>query len=602
MDSKSKADLKKALTWIKQGKTQKAQRLLTKMLRRQARNAPAWFLLSYTLDNPKQQQYALEQAMRADPEYVRAKQRLEKLQGRSVEETASAPAFFPVEEPEPPLPAADGFLDATPGAPAEPLLPRSEEPAERPRRKILTLALVGLLLFVAVILGLAAMRIYSTQVSAPPPSATAASSATLPATITPTLALTGTPSPTATAGFRPPLVDAETLAQMETIQGQVSAVRGLQVNAEVANSMLPENTAAIVLANAYSDAEKEEQGEAQEELLKAFGLLAGRDSLRDYELNRQVDPLGGFYIPAQNTIYLVGDSFSGPLTYAYSRLFARALLTQSYPFLRVLDADCTVFTDACRAWAALAAGDAGLTAAQWLQANPDEQLLQELENLAPDPALMQSQEPAEFVRRELDFPGGRGLGFVQSLFDLGGWAQVDEAYAAPPVSSEQVLHTEKYLAGEGPLDLSDVSFRAGLGSAWEPLGYGSLGEWLTYLVLTSNTRAEARLPEETASAAAAGWGGDLFQAYLRESDGAVALAAHWVMDSAEDARELGAALAEHLALRFAQAANPLRTGQCWVGEGRRACLFVDGAEALWLLGPDEIVVIQVMLAHYPQFQ
>src|SRR3972149_8282994 len=239
MDSKSKADLKKALTWIKQGKTQKAQRLLTKLPPRQARSAPAWFLLSYTLDNPKQQQYALEQAMRADPEYVRAKQRLEKLPGRSVEETAAAPAFFPVEEPEPPLPAADGFLDATPGAPAEPLLPRSEEPAERPRRKILTLALVGLLLFVAVILGLAAMRIYSTQVSAPPPSATAASSATLPATITPTLALTGTPSPTATAGFRPPLVDAETLAQMETIQGQVSAGRGLQASSEVAKSMLP---------------------------------------------------------------------------------------------------------------------------------------------------------------------------------------------------------------------------------------------------------------------------------------------------------------------------------------------------------------------------
>src|SRR3990172_3241062 len=86
MDRKVQAGLKKALGWIKQGKLDKARPLLVGLLRGEPQNPQAWYLLSYTLDDPQRKQYALLQALRADPDFARAGERLEKVRGGEVGE------------------------------------------------------------------------------------------------------------------------------------------------------------------------------------------------------------------------------------------------------------------------------------------------------------------------------------------------------------------------------------------------------------------------------------------------------------------------------------------------------------------------------------
>jgi len=58
-------------------------------------------------------------------------------------------------------------------------------------------------------------------------------------------------------------------------------------------------------------------------------------------------------------------------------------------------------------------------------------------------------------------PYSDGPAFVRSLRERGGWAAVDEAYAAPPESTEQVIHPEKY--GEDPPTAVTVRDRSGDG-------------------------------------------------------------------------------------------------------------------------------------------
>ena len=84
------------------------------------------------------------------------------------------------------------------------------------------------------------------------------------------------------------------------------------------------------------------------------------------------------------------------------------------------------------------------------------------------------------------------------------WKGVNKILISPPVSSEQVLHPEKYLKKEMPVRV-DIRFK--------PEGYtlchsGVIGEYyLNILVLTRNTYKDF----------AAGWGGDRFEIYRDES-------------------------------------------------------------------------------------
>ena len=600
MDRNARANLKKALNWIKQGRIDKARPVLAALLRRDAHNEQAWFLLSYTIDDPQRQEFALLQALRANPEFRRAQERLGKLRAGAFPTGARAIPEEKASAPEQPI-------EDLAAAQVEPLgdtevLAGEVEPAERARASSRRL-LRSLLLLVAIgFLGFLATQPFPFPASVAQPSAMPFASATLKATFTPTLGATQAHTSTATAEINAPPVDPETLAQMQGIQQQVGALRGLGASQEVTNALVPESSAAIAFAAVYFEPSDAGQLEGEEHVLRALGLLSASDILVDYDLDRHVDPQGGYYVSGQNRIFLVGETFSGQLPYVYAGLFARVLISQNYPAVQAVTEECSILSDSCRAVRALVGGDIALLGLQWLGTQASEELAVAVENRPDVPLLFHGKPPAEFALLDLAFPAERGVSFIQTVFDLGGWGEVNSLYSNLPLSSEQILHPEKYLTGEAPVMVIDPGFGPVFGSAWVSLGSGTLGEWLTTQVLASGVQPETRLPGDLAGAAAAGWGGDLFQAYLRERDGAVALAAHWVMDGAEDATELAAALANYLGLRFAEAASRVGSGACWAGDGRRACLYADGAEVLWLLGPDEIVVIQVMLAHYPQLQ
>ena len=123
-----------------------------------------------------------------------------------------------------------------------------------------------------------------------------------------------------------------------------------------------------------------------------------------------------------------------------------------------------------------------------------------------------------FVEAGFLFPYVQGTRFAAALWDQGGWAAVNGAYAAPPDSTSQVLHPERYLAREPippPQDLEPV--RALLADRWESSVEEAVGEFaIRYLLSGVTTAAEAK-------SVAAQWRGDRVLVLDRRAGGGTAL-------------------------------------------------------------------------------
>jgi hypothetical protein len=115
------------------------------------------------------------------------------------------------------------------------------------------------------------------------------------------------------------------------------------------------------------------------------------------------------------------------------------------------------------------------------------------------------------VREAMMFPYQAGLSFVAALRRRQPWSAVDAAFAKPPKSTEQILHPEKYQAGENPVPVaitvpaSLATWQIGQETVWGELGF-------TLFLRTHG------VDSAQASIAGEGWGGDRVVSLIRPND------------------------------------------------------------------------------------
>jgi hypothetical protein len=153
------------------------------------------------------------------------------------------------------------------------------------------------------------------------------------------------------------------------------------------------------------------------------------------------------------------------------------------------------------------------------------------------PVLMSA--PA-LIRQRLIFPYMRGLVFLGELYRAGGFPLVNQVYSHPPATSEQILHAEKYVAGEGSVAVRAPTPPPG----YDALVSGQVGELQIMAVL------ERCLPADQARRAAAGWGGDAFT--IARSGNNPALLWSTVWDTETDAAEFEGALRAYVSCTRAE--------------------------------------------------
>ena len=156
-----------------------------------------------------------------------------------------------------------------------------------------------------------------------------------------------------------------------------------------------------------------------------------------------------------------------------------------------------------------------------------------LESLSYDTSILDAAP--RWIQQDLAFPYEHGLVFTAFLVNEGGLKAVDEVYLDLPVSSEQILHPEKYVRAEGPSELSVPTVAL---DGWELFDEATFGEWGIRLLLM-----DSLTPGETTQAAA-GWGNDAYTVFLRGEDTAIA----WVYEgeTIEDAEDLANGLVAHI--------------------------------------------------------
>ena len=245
---------------------------------------------------------------------------------------------------------------------------------------------------------------------------------------------------------------------------------------------------------------------ATEKLYQLLGLIPAGSSLRDLYVQLLGSQVAGYYDPETKELYVVSSTGGlGPTErFIFAHEYDHALQDQNFG-LANLGLESIGQGDAALAHLSVAEGDATLLMTLWAQANmtPGEMLAMATDPVAAEQMQIFNKMPL-ILRQTLMFPYTSGLQMVMDAQASGGWKGVDALYAKPPASTEQVLHADKYAAGEAPVEVAfpkDLAKR--LGSGWSVDLQDTLGEFQLETWLESSG-----VPKATATTAAAGWGGD----------------------------------------------------------------------------------------------
>jgi hypothetical protein len=235
---------------------------------------------------------------------------------------------------------------------------------------------------------------------------------------------------------------------------------------------------------------------------------------------------------------------------------------------------------------------------QWLLATYPETAKALMEKAAYP--FVNTVEIPSILNAENTFKSEQGLNFVRYIWQLGGWEQVDLLYDYPPLSTEHILHPDRYLFDDPdvpkPITLYPIhDVLKADDSSWYWVYEDVMGEF--YL----RQHLALQLPFDEVDIAASGWGGDRFLLYTRGSDQAIALVWRLRWDSDEDVRQFDELYEIFLGFYF-QELTPFQQRfaegivSCWEAEteSRAACLYSTASENLVVFAPTRILALALL--------
>lgn len=373
------------------------------------------------------------------------------------------------------------------------------------------------------------------------------------------------------------------------IESQVSEIRGLNKLEDVEHTLISvEGLEQIVVEDFFTD--YSDQDATQDVLvLSSLGLLPGEFDLKGFYESLYSEQISGFYDEEAKEIYVVqGQDFGGGEKLTYSHEFTHVLQDQIYGLnegLGLNEEACEEDSERCAAIQALIEGDASQTEILWFQTHASREDyfdLMDMFELLETPVL-DSAPP--FMSADLYFPYENGLAFVQFLYDQGGFEAVDNAYLAPPLSTEQILHPEKY-PDDVPLQVTLEDLSGVLGSSWTLFDQNVMGEWYTYLILNKSYNQDYQLSESLARDAAEGWGGDAYAFYLDENTNQTIFIMDSIWDTTKDTDEFIAAFEQYASKRWEAVSESSLGADIWQGEGVTVAFWQSGNRTVWVMAPN----------------
>ncbi|MFQ5824078.1 MAG: hypothetical protein ACE5JB_08490 [bacterium] len=146
----------------------------------------------------------------------------------------------------------------------------------------------------------------------------------------------------------------------------------------------------------------------------------------------------------------------------------------------------------------------------------------------------------------------KGMGFIFEI-QKQGWQKVQNLYTNPPNSTEQILHPEKWLAGEQPYMFEWPSFKNNaLFADWVLLEENTIGEIQWRIIFAEYDFAQI------GKAASAGWNGDLYAVFKNKNGKHLLLLLYTSWDSEEEAQEFNSAYQNLLRVKYPDGINNVK--------------------------------------------
>jgi hypothetical protein len=347
-------------------------------------------------------------------------------------------------------------------------------------------------------------------------------------------------------------------------------LRKIPFKHEVKRDVTKREQLKAMLLKEFEEDQTPEEFHANEMAMKAFGLVPRSLDLKSLLVQVYSEEIAAFYDPKTKTMHLIEEpeaKTKAKPTFL-ERLFGKsagfdkdenktviahelthALADQHYD-LDKLQKDAKHDDDRSLALSALIEGEATLAMMgagmdDWdgsrIVKMPSGDLDRGLSLISPFISMLGGgktlRSAPPIISESMVFPYFRGMVFCAALANEGGWKAVDEAYKSPPVSTEQIIHPEKFRT---KLDLPTIIDLGELkpGANWKELGRNVLGELQTSVMLG---RAGPK--------AAAGWDGDRY-AVFEGSKEKLGLVWFSTWDSADDAREFARAYTRYQTKRM----------------------------------------------------
>lgn len=395
------------------------------------------------------------------------------------------------------------------------------------------------------------------------------------------------------------------LAAADEIADEVAAIRGLaikkQIKRGIKNKKELRETLLVKLAEEVTDAQLE--GEA--DVMKAFGMIPQDLNYKQMLLDVLTEQVAGFYDQKAKELYVMEGIPLSLQKPAMAHELYHAIQDQHFDILSMQAGfNTTENADFSFARSALIEGDATVLMMDYqmkgqlppgqsvadlpmvtdMLANFNFSSLAAMEQMmggTPDenqPSLSDSAlSKAPLVFREsLIFPYFGGMRFVVQVKQGRTWKEFDEVYKNPPVSTEQILHPEKYFAQEEPIMLFyDVAktlpdYTPIFDSVWGEF------EWKMYF---SSHGVDGTM-------AHAGWGGDSVRGY-KKGDNVIAIATT-VLDSLSDSKEFYGSVDEVLKKRYPKATPIKESGK----NGESTCYQIGDTRAYVERWGDMVLLIE----------
>lgn len=380
------------------------------------------------------------------------------------------------------------------------------------------------------------------------------------------------PTPTVTPN---PTIPSSSLATLDIIQARAAELRGLEFLEEMDRNFMARDELEAFLMADLGEEDREDMLKMQQ-VMAVLGLIPQDADLYQLLLDLYVEQILGLYDPDTEQMYLIGDpdQFGPRAEVTLAHEYVHALQQQHFD-IRALREAVDEDPEALDALTALIEGDAYLHSLGYISAflTPEERE-QAFQGSDAGSSIFDAAPYA--VQQLFLFSAREGLAFVTDLARRRGQSAINDAFLRPPVTTEQVLHLEKYLQAEGAISVSLPDLAGALGAGWVQVDGHVLGEYFlrTYL--------ETGASKQAAAVAAAGWGGGRY--LLLEGPGQQRLfVALTVWDTEADAQEF-----------VAEALAPLASVP------RQGYARVDGARALLIVAPSAALV-RTVRAQFPGF-